>query len=121
MSAAAPDAPSNPPAAAPAPVNPPTRGEREADRRKTYAGLRMSAVGMELGLSVVVGYGLGWFVDTKAGTGPWGGIVGIALGFTAGIRSILRTVKLAERAEAAAEEAGQRAKQQAADERRFDR
>jgi len=86
------------------PPPPRTAAEREAEGRRAYVGLRMSAVGMELGLSVVVGYGLGWFVDSRAGTGPWGGIVGIALGFTAGIRSILRTVKIAERAAARATE-----------------
>ena len=56
----------------------------------------MSAVGLEMGVSVLLGYGAGWWVDGKLGTEPWGGIVGICLGFAAGVRSMWRLAKQIE-------------------------
>ena len=44
---------------------------------------------------VVVGVGLGWFIDRLAGTAPWGLIVGLLLGFGAGILNVLRSAGLA--------------------------
>ena len=43
---------------------------------------------------VVVGVGLGWFIDRLAGTAPWGLIVGLLLGFGAGILNVLRSAGL---------------------------
>lgn len=83
----------------PHPPHIPSAREREAEGRKTFASLRLSATGLELGLSVVVGYGLGWYADSLFGSAPWGGIAGIGLGFTAGIRSIFRALAAVERAE----------------------
>ena len=36
---------------------------------------------------------LGWFIDRWAGTGPWGMIVLLLLGFVTGLRSVLRQQK----------------------------
>lgn len=40
---------------------------------------------------IVVGAGLGWFIDRMAGTSPWGLIVFLLLGFGAGILNVLRS------------------------------
>ena len=40
---------------------------------------------------IVVGVGLGWFLDRLAGTSPWGLIVGLMLGFGAGVLNVLRS------------------------------
>ncbi|ANT50503.1 AtpZ/AtpI family protein [Mesorhizobium amorphae] len=40
---------------------------------------------------IVVGVGLGWFLDRMAGTSPWGLIVGLLLGFGAGVLNVLRS------------------------------
>lgn len=40
---------------------------------------------------IVVGVGLGWFLDRVAGTSPWGLIVGVMLGFGAAILNVLRS------------------------------
>lgn len=56
----------------------------------------MSGIGNALRLSsefiaaIVVGAGLGWFIDRMAGTSPWGLIVFLFLGFGAGILNVLR-------------------------------
>ncbi|RJT39986.1 ATP F0F1 synthase subunit I [Mesorhizobium waimense] len=40
---------------------------------------------------IVVGVGLGWFLDRMAGTSPWGLIIGLLLGFGAGVLNVLRS------------------------------
>jgi len=45
----------------------------------------------ELVVSVVVGLGLGYGVDTIFGSKPWGILVGLCFGFAAGIMAVLRT------------------------------
>ena len=39
---------------------------------------------------IVVGVGLGWFIDQMAGTSPWGLIIFLLLGFAAGVLNVLR-------------------------------
>lgn len=39
---------------------------------------------------VVVGAGLGWFIDRMFGSAPWGLIVFLLLGFAAGVLNVLR-------------------------------
>lgn len=43
---------------------------------------------------IVVGAGLGWFIDTVAGTSPWGLIIFLFLGFGAGVLNVLRSAGL---------------------------
>lgn len=41
-------------------------------------------------VSVIIGYGLDWFFDTK----PWGMIAMIVLGFVSGVYQLMRKTKL---------------------------
>lgn len=56
----------------------------------------MSGIGNALKLSsefiaaIIVGAGLGWFIDRMAGTSPWGMIVFLFLGFGAGVLNVMR-------------------------------
>ncbi len=43
--------------------------------------------------AMLVGGLLGWSIDKYAGTGPWGMIVMLLLGFAAGLRSVMRQQK----------------------------
>ena len=52
-----------------------------------------SSMGLELGLSVVVGFLIGSWLDEWLGTGPWLLLVFGIAGITAGYRSIFRMVK----------------------------
>ncbi|MEP3654017.1 MAG: AtpZ/AtpI family protein [Litorimonas sp.] len=45
----------------------------------------------ELVVSVIVGLGLGYGVDTIFGSKPWGILIGLCFGFAAGIMAVLRT------------------------------
>ena len=66
--------------------------------RGVYRALRVSAVGIELAVSVLVGLLFGHWLDDKLGTTPWLMIVFLMLGFAAGFRALLRSAKRAERA-----------------------
>ena len=43
--------------------------------------------------AMLVGGFLGWVIDRWAGTGPWGMIILLLLGFVTGLRSVLRQQK----------------------------
>ncbi len=61
------------------------------DRRELFRELgRYSALGLEMALSVVIGLGVGYYLDKWLGTGPWLTVVWIALGVAAGVRSLYR-------------------------------
>lgn len=90
------------------PVTPPmTRGDIAPAARTAKAAfhtLSASSIGLELGLSVIIGLVVGTAMDRWLGTDPWMMLLWLCLGFTAGFRGVLRAVKRADRA-AAAEEA----------------
>lgn len=54
-------------------------------------------VGLELGLSILVGLFGGQWLDKKLDTAPWLTLIGLAFGTAAGIRSLLRALKSAKR------------------------
>ena len=58
-------------------------------------GLR---IGLELVVAVFVGAALGWAFDKWLGTGPWGLIIFLFLGFGAGVANIFRFALGMERA-----------------------
>jgi ATP synthase protein I len=67
--------------------------------RKTkgfYTTLSATSVGLELGISVILGLLLGRWLDTEAGTEPWLTILFLCFGFAAGIRGVVRAVKRAD-------------------------
>jgi ATP synthase protein I len=61
------------------------------DRKALFRELgRYSALGLEMAISVVVGLGIGYYLDKWLGTAPWMMILWIAFGFAAGVRSLYR-------------------------------
>lgn len=54
---------------------------------------RLGAVGLELGVSVFIGYLLGAWLDGKLGTEPWLMLLCLLLGITAGFRSLIRAAR----------------------------
>ena len=70
-----------------------TRRPIEQKARSVYRAARYSSIGLELGVSVVIGMLMGLWADGKLDSSPWGVIAGIALGFVAAIRSIRRTLQ----------------------------
>ena len=59
------------------------------DKTKFY--LTLSTMGLEMGLSLVVGFFLGQFLDKKLAITPWGSIMGLFLGLAAALRYLSET------------------------------
>lgn len=72
--------------------------------RRAFDYLSSSSVGLELGISVIIGVLFGYWLDRKLGTEPWMMLLFLGFGFAAGMRGVIRAVKRADRA-AAREEA----------------
>lgn len=68
--------------------------------KRAYDALSASSVGLELGISVILGLAFGYWLDGKLGIGPWMMILFLVLGFAAGMRGVVRAVKRADRAAA---------------------
>lgn len=71
--------------------------------RGMYQALSASSVGLELGVSVLIGLLGGLWLDGKAGTDPWLMIAGVMLGLVAGFRGVLKAVERSDKAAAAEE------------------
>lgn len=65
--------------------------------RGMYSALSASSVGLELGISVLIGVLFGRFLDGQLGTEPWMMLLWLVIGFTAGFRGVLRAVRRADR------------------------
>ncbi len=64
----------------------------EANRTGTVTGIGNALkLSSEFIAGVIVGAGIGWFIDRLAGTSPWGLIVFLFLGFAAGVINVLRS------------------------------
>ena len=66
--------------------------------KRAYDALSASSVGLELGISVIVGVLFGMWLDKQAGTEPLLMLVFLGLGLVAGFRGVLRAVRRAETA-----------------------
>lgn len=64
---------------------------RKSQRYNRY--LRYSTVGLEMGLSVIIGLFVGQWLDARLGTEPWLLLVFLLFGMAAGFRSIFRLAR----------------------------
>ncbi len=81
-------------------VTPPKAFNDSASKRTRgmYSALSASSVGLELGVSVLLGLLGGMWLDSKAGTEPWLMLLGLVLGLIAGFRGVLRAVERSDKA-----------------------
>lgn len=70
-----------------------TREQREQLRRVGS----LSTVGLELALSIALGFYAGRWLDEKLGTEPWLEWIGLGFGLAAGALSLYRAVRRAKR------------------------
>ncbi|MEZ4362261.1 MAG: AtpZ/AtpI family protein [Kofleriaceae bacterium] len=71
-----------------------------ARTRETMRSLKLSSVGIELALSVLIGMFAGRWLDGKLGSAPWLMIGCLLVGFAAGLRSLIHTMDRASRSDA---------------------
>ena len=57
------------------------------------AALRYSALGLEMGAAVAIGYALGWWLDRRFGTKPYLTMVCLLFGIAAGFRGLIRAAR----------------------------
>lgn len=63
----------------------------DRDAKKMWrSALRYSAVGLEMGVAVAVGYGAGWWLDGRFGTKPYLAFIGLLFGIAAGFLTLVR-------------------------------
>ena len=59
--------------------------------------LEIASLGTEFALTEIIGAAVGYWLDTKFGTLPWGTIGGVMLGFALGFVRILQAAKQANK------------------------
>ena len=62
----------------------------EEERRELMTWHKLTGVGVEFIVAVLMFGGIGWWIDSKAGTTPWLMLVGFALGFATGLYLMVR-------------------------------
>jgi ATP synthase protein I len=65
--------------------------------RGMYQALSASSVGLELGISVVLGVLGGMWLDGEVGSSPWFMLLGMVIGLIAGFRGVMRAVARSDR------------------------
>jgi len=83
------------------PVHPKRVTPPHAAGKRFYNALSASSVGLELGISVVIGLMFGMWLDGKWGSQPWAMLGGLVIGLVAGFRGVMRAVRRADRADQA--------------------
>lgn len=63
------------------------------DRQTRKVLIDGSMAGLQLAFTIVIGLGLGYFLDLKLGTTPWLVSIGFILGVVAGFRDLFRLVR----------------------------
>lgn len=53
---------------------------------------RMGSTGLEVGVAVGLGVAVGFWVDGRWQTGPWGVLIGALIGLTTGLYLLIRDV-----------------------------
>ncbi|MEP3890183.1 MAG: AtpZ/AtpI family protein [Hellea sp.] len=64
--------------------------EIQSEKSGMGEGLRYAS---EFSAAIIAGAFLGYIVDKFAGTGPWGLLIGLLLGFGAGVMNVVRAAK----------------------------
>ncbi len=77
----------------------PKKRDREKESKKQGQGGALQAlaltttIGMELAITVVLGYYGGQYLDKKFATEPWLMLAGVLIGLTAGIVGVYKTLQ----------------------------
>jgi ATP synthase protein I len=66
----------------------------ENDKKRLYKQLlRFSSIGLEMGLSVAIGLGIGFLLDYYLDTKPWFMLIFFFVGIAAAFRSLFSLIK----------------------------
>jgi len=62
-----------------------------------YESARVSSVGIEMAVSIVLGWGVGYWIDHSLNTAPTGMLLGLAFGIGAAFIGLFRGARLVSR------------------------
>ncbi len=66
---------------------------REPERQQTDGNpWRYAFLGTQLAVSVLAGIFIGWKIDSRFATAPWGAVIGAFVGIAGGLYAFLRAV-----------------------------
>ena len=66
-------------------------------KRRSGGELSLAGMGLDLAASVGVGVLLGWWIDRRFDTGPWGVVVCSSIGIVGGLLNFVRSAQAAAR------------------------
>ncbi len=67
---------------------------KEPGRFGAFQALALTTtIGMELAITVVLGYYGGKYLDAKFATGPWFLLIGVLVGLAVGVAGVLKTLQ----------------------------
>ena len=69
-----------------------------ADSRGLARVWRLSSVGIEMGVAVVIGWAIGFWLDRRFDTGPWLMVIFLLFGVAAGFKGMIRAAREARSA-----------------------
>lgn len=74
-----------------------TSGGGSDEPRLMTTVIRFSGLGLEMGAAVAIGAWVGWWLDGRYDTAPWGILGGVLLGGAAAGRTVWRSLKTLNR------------------------
>jgi len=72
----------------PSPPSPTDEAQRAADLRARRQAARASSVGIQFGVSIAIGAGFGYWLDSTFNTSPWLLLIGLTFGVIAAFREL---------------------------------
>jgi ATP synthase protein I len=69
--------------------------------RAWFKAARMASIGLEMGVAVLIGWGVGYWLDGKLGTKPWLMLVFLLFGVAAGFKGMISAARESARQNAA--------------------
>jgi ATP synthase protein I len=69
----------------------------DEERRAEKSGAGMAGLGLQFSITVVLCAFVGNWIDKRAGSSPWGVVIGGAVGFAAGLYALIRAARSEDR------------------------
>jgi len=66
--------------------------------RAFFKAAQYASLGLEMGLCVAIGAGIGWFLDSRLGTKPWLLLVFLLFGIAAAFKAVIDAARRATQA-----------------------
>ena len=80
-------------------IDNPERGPAEQSKaERAYNAFSTASVGLEMGVAVLIGFGIGYYIDDYYASAPTFTLIGLGVGVAAGFKALFRAARQAKRA-----------------------